>query len=321
MSDFPVDTKRFLMENVDQLKRFRLAGSLVGAEPLNSSLERLTPFMFKYSYDSLVYFGEDVEKSIQRVAKYGYDAIELIGEPQTYNTKKINQLTADHGIKVSSICSIYTAQRDLASPEPTVRRAAADYVKSVADLAAAVSCPVMIIGPTAVCKLTPWKDPVEERKWAIEGMRAGAEYAQSVGVNLTIECWNRYETYMINRLEQGLEMLREVGMPNVGVMGDTFHMNIDEANIADAFRLVGKNLNHVHLADSNRAAPGTGHTDFVPILQALKEIEYQGYLSFELLPASADPFGTLAKGGGKEFFDEYTQQSIDYLKAIEKQIA
>jgi sugar phosphate isomerase/epimerase len=283
--------------------------------------EALSPFMFKYSYDSLVYFGEDVEKSIQRVAKYGYDAIELIGEPQTYNTKKINQLTADHGIKVSSICSIYTAPRDLASPDPAVRKAAADYVKSVADLAAAVSCPVMIIGPTAVCKLTPWKDPVEERKWAIDGMRAGAEYAQSVGVNLTIECWNRYETYMINRLEQGLEMLREVGMPNVGVMGDTFHMNIDEANIADAFRLVGKHLNHVHLADSNRAAPGTGHTDFVPILQALKEIEYQGYLSFELLPASADPFGTLAKGGGKEFFDEYTKQSIDYLKGIEKQIA
>jgi hypothetical protein len=127
---------------------------------------------------------------------------------------------------------------------------------------------------------------VEERKWAVEGIRAGAEYAQSVGVNLTIECWNRYETSMINRLEQGVEMLREVNMPNVGVMGDTFHMNIDEANIAEAFRKVGK-----------------------------------GYLTFELLPASADPFGTLEKGGGREFFDAYTKQAIDHLKAVEKHLA
>ncbi len=276
--------------------------------------------MFKYSYDSLVYFGEDVEKSIQRVAKYGYDAIELVGEPTTYNPPKLRRAAEENGIAVSSVCSIYTAERDLASPEAKARKAAVDYVKEVADLAAAVACPVIIVAPTACMKMTPWKDPAEERQWAVESIRAAGEYAQSVGVSLTLECWNRYETYMINRLEQGLALMREVNLPNIGVMGDTFHMNIDEANIADAFRLVGKNLNHVHLADSNRAAPGTGHTDFLPILQALKEINYQGYLSFELLPASADPFGTLAKGGGQEFFDQYTQQSIDYIKAIEKQL-
>jgi sugar phosphate isomerase/epimerase len=277
--------------------------------------------MFKYSYDALVYFGEDTEKSTARVAKCGYDAIELPGEPSSYDTKKVKQLASDQGIKVSSICSVYTAPRDLASPDPKVRKAAGEYVKAVADFAAALSCPVIIIAPTACMKMTPWKDPVEERKWAIEGMRAGAEYAQSVGVNLTIECWNRYETYMINRLEQGVDMLREVGMPNVGVMGDTFHMNIDEADIAEAIRNTGKHLNHIHLADSNRAAPGKGHTDFVPILKALKEIDYQGYLTFELLPPSADPFGTLAKGGGREFFDEYTKLAIDNIKAVEKKLA
>jgi sugar phosphate isomerase/epimerase len=277
--------------------------------------------MFKYSYDSLVYFGEPVEKGIQRVAKCGYDAIELIGEPASYDPPKVRRLAEENGIAVSSICSIYTAERDLASPDAKARKAAVDYVKSVADLAAAVACPVIIVAPTACMKMTPWKDPAEERKWAIEGIRAGGEYAKSVGVNLTLECWNRYETYFINRLEQGLELMREVGLPNMGVMGDTFHMNIDEANIADALRSVGKDLNHVHLADSNRAAPGKGHTDFLPILQALKEIDYKGYLTFELLPASADPFGTLKKGGGREFFDEYTKSAIEYIKGIEKQLS
>ena len=116
------------------------------------------------------------------------------------------------------------------------------------------------------------------------------------------------------------EFMREVDLPNTGVMGDTFHMNIDEASIPDAFRLAGKHLNHVHLADSNRAAPGKGHLDFVPIMQALKDIQYSGHLTFELLPAAADPFGTLKKGGGREFFDEYTEQSITYMKGIEKKL-
>jgi len=288
-----------------------------------NQLKRFTyqPLMFNYSYDALVYFGEDVEKSITRVAKFGYDAIELPGEPKSFDPKEVSRLASDHGIKVSSICSIYTAPRDLASPDPKVRKDAIAYVKEVADFAAAVACPVIIIAPTACMKMTPWKDPAEERKWAVEGIQAAADYAKSVGVDLTIECWNRYETYMINRLEQGLEILREVGKPNVGVMGDTFHMNIDEADIAEAFRQVGKDLNHVHLADSNRAAPGKGHIDFLPILKALKEIDYQGYLTFELLPASADPFGTLRKGGGREFFDDYTKLAIDHIKAVEQQIA
>lgn len=62
--------------------------------------------MFKYSYDSLVYYGEDVSTSIKRVAKYGYDAIELVGEPAAYNPAQVRKLTDEYGIAVSSICSI-----------------------------------------------------------------------------------------------------------------------------------------------------------------------------------------------------------------------
>ena len=95
--------------------------------------------MFKYSYDSLVYFGEPVERSIQRLAKFGYDAIELVGEPDNYRPAEVTKLTGDHGIKVSSICSIFTIERDLASPDAKVRQHAVDYVRRVTDLAAAVS--------------------------------------------------------------------------------------------------------------------------------------------------------------------------------------
>lgn len=276
--------------------------------------------MFTYSFDSLVYYGEDVSKSIERVARFGYNAIELVGEPDAYDTKRVRNLVNDYGIAVSSICSIYNSERDLAHPDPAKRRKAVDYVKSVADMSAEVGAPVMIVAPTANGKTASLANYEDEVKWAIEGIQEGAEYAATLNVNLCIEAWNRYETYMLNRLDQALDMLEKVNLPNVGIMGDTFHMNIEEDDIAEAIRKSGDALIHIHLADNNRKAPGLGTIDFAPILKALKEIDYQRPLTFEILPAAADPFAVMETGGGLEFFDEYTKKSIDYMKEIEKTI-
>lgn len=275
---------------------------------------------FRYSYDALVYYGEDISKSIDRVARFGYDAIELVGEPAELDGDRIKKLADDAGIAVSSISSVYTAERDLAHPDQEVREKAVQYVRDLSDLAAASGAKTIIIAPTAVMKTQPLAPREDERRWAIEGMREGGEYAASVGVDLTLECWNRYETYWLNRLEQAVELWNETGLSNGGVMGDTFHMNIEEPSIPDVFRQTGSLLNHVHLADTNRAAPGQGHMDYAPILQALADIDYQGYLSFELLPASADPFGVMRAGGAGDFFDKYTEQAIKHLKQLEPQV-
>lgn len=276
---------------------------------------------FRYSYDQLVYFGEDVSASIDRLARMGYDAIELAGEPSQFDATAVRRQCEAAGIVVGSICSIYTAERDLTSPEPAVRESAGAYVRSVADFAAAVGAPTMIIAPAAVGRLAPASPAADERKWAVQGIREGGEYAASVGVNLTLECWNRYETYFLNRLDQAVELWRETGLENGGVMGDTFHMNIEEDSIADAIRRTGSLLNHVHLADSNRSAPGQGHTDFAEILTALREVGYAGYVTFELLPPSADPFGVMRAGGHQDFFDRFTKQAIDRVKEIEGSLA
>jgi sugar phosphate isomerase/epimerase len=275
---------------------------------------------FKYAYNQLVYYGEDVSASIDRVARFGFDAIELAGEPSAFDAGAVRKLADDAGIAVSSICSIYTDERDLAHPDASRRAAALDYVKEVAEFAAEVGAPTIIIAPTACMKLKPLAAREDEYKWALEGLRSAGEHASSVGVDLTLECWNRYETYWLNRLEQAVEMWRETGLTNGGVMGDTFHMNIEEASIADAIRETGALLNHVHLADSNRAAPGAGHTDFSPIFQALVDIDYHGYLSFELLPPSADPFGVMEAGGHKDFFDRYTRQAIEQARRVESEL-
>ena len=271
---------------------------------------------FKYAYNSFSYYGEPIERSIERVARLGYDAIELVGEPAQYDGPRVRKLAADAGIAVSSISSMYTADRDLCHPEPGRRRTAVDYVRAVADLAAAAGAATIIVAPSAVMKTVGLAPPADEWKWATDSIREGGEYAASIGVDVSLEPWNRYETYFLNRLEQAVELWRATGLRNGGVMGDTFHMNIEEASISDALRGAKGLLNHVHLADSNRAVAGRGHTDFRPILQALRDIEYDGYLSFEVMPPSGDPMGIPA-GAGPESFDADTKQAIERLKAIE----
>ncbi len=275
----------------------------------------------RYAYTSLVYFGEDIAQSIDRLARFGYDAIEVVGEPAEYDAQRIKRLAGDAGIAVSSVCSIYTAERDLAHPNSSVRANAVRYVKDVANFAAVMGAETIIVHPTACMKTQRLAAEQDERQWAVAGIREAGEYAATLGVNLSLECWNRYETYFMNRLEQAASIWREVGLTNGGIQGDTFHMSIEEVSIADTFRQYADVLQHVHLADSNRAAPGTGHLDFAPIVGALFDVGYSGYCSFELLPASADPFGAMKAGGQEVFFDRYTEQAIRHMKGIEAQIA
>ena len=110
---------------------------------------------FKYAYNSFSYYGEEIERSIERVARFGYDAIELVGEPEQYDGPRVRELATDAGIAVSSISSMYTADRDLCHPDPDRRRRAVDYVREVADLAAATGAATIIVAPSAVMKTTP----------------------------------------------------------------------------------------------------------------------------------------------------------------------
>ncbi len=211
-----------------------------------------------------------------------------------------------------------TADRDFASPDPDTRAFALTYLKSLTDFAAEVGAPVIVGRPSASMKLLPQADPADERRWAVDGLRAAAEHAAERGVSVALECWTRFETYFLNRLEQAVELWQEIGLTNGGVMGDTFHMNIEEASLGDAIRGAGPLLAHMHLADSNRLPPGYGHIDFREVLQALDDVDYAGTLAFELLPDSADPFTVFEAGGHTDFFDRYTGDSIAYMRQLEE---
>lgn len=271
----------------------------------------------KISYNTLVYVNESVDKSIERLARYGYDGVDLVGEPSRYDVEEACALLKKYNIAASSICAVFNTERDFVSPKAEIRKNAVAYVKECVDFAKAIGAHSISVQASACMKTAAEAPAEQEWKWAVEGLREAGEYALSAGIRLTLEAWNRYETYLINRCSQALAMVRDIDLPNVGVMGDTYHMNIEETDMGEALREVGDKLYYLHIADSNRAAPGRGHIDFKPIARALRDIGYDGWVSMELLPAAADPFG------GKvceEFYDQYTKESIEFLKKLFEEI-
>jgi sugar phosphate isomerase/epimerase len=276
--------------------------------------------MFRYTYNTLVYGHEPIAEGIDRLARLGYDGVEFVGEPSEHDAKEITEQLKKHDVVASSVISIFTPERDLVSSDATIRRNAIEYVKGNVDYAESLGAEVVTFTPTACMKIAPEVDIRQEWDWAVHAAGTISSYAADHGVRIVVEPWNRYETYLINRVEKAAEFVDEVGAPNLGVMADTFHMSIEEQDIAEAIRKVGSRLSHVHLADSNRAAPGTGHTDFEPIIQAILDVDYQGWISYELLPAAGDVWGVLSGAGAPEFLDPYTEASINHTKAIESRL-
>lgn len=271
---------------------------------------------YRYSYNVIGFGGEDIERSAARLARLGYDAMEVEGEPGKHDPKRVKKAANDAGLRVSSVCPNFTPNRDLSHPDPNLRAEAQEYLRSLADFSAEVDAPLFIVAPTAYLRVEPVADPRDEWQWAVEGVREAGEYAGSLGVDLSLECWNRYGTYMLNRLEEGARMWRETGLSNGGVMADTFHMNVEERSPTDAVRDLGNLLNYVHLSDSNRLAPGLGHVDFAGFIRVLEEIGYAGYLAFELIP---DPPNLLESDGTQTSLDDVARQAIEHSRASERE--
>ncbi len=266
----------------------------------------------RYSFYIIPFKNEPFARSAERLARLGYDALEIPGNPAQYLSAETRAVLRETGLAVSAVCpQAYGPERDLTTAEASNRARAFDYFCSLIDMAAELGAPAVILGPmTAVRRNMPESAPAQEWEWAVETLRRLSARTAGTGVRLVIEPWNRYETHLVNRIEQGLQLARDAGAANVGVMGDLFHMNIEEQDIAAALRLAGPALLNIHFADSNRRAPGRGHIDFVPIMRALREIDYRHYQSVEYLP----PRFVFEFGVPEEFVEPYTMETIAAMR-------
>lgn len=280
----------------------------------------------QYSVSSWIFGDVPLTDICRTLAKLGYDAVELKGEPGDYDMKALRQVLDGEGLAVSTICGMYPGPRagelrDLSHPDRVERIKAVDYVRSCVDLAAEVGAPSIIVTPNPVGKTRPLAPVESELAWAVDSVREAGEYAGSLGVTLAIEPINRYETYLLCSGEKTLKFVRDVNQPAVKMMLDTFHMNIEDADVKETVLACADALVHLHIADSNRQSVGRGHFDFAGLIEALSSVHYGASLAMEPLPPLPDPYLAMSKGFADGSLEVFLSECLVRLRALERAYA
>lgn len=225
---------------------------------------------------------EPIEVTIRRLAKYGYQTIEIAGDPDNYDTKEVNRLLKENGIKCWGSVSLMFAGRDLIHADAQVRDSSVQYLKDCITMVKELGGREMTIVPSEVGKVKAMDTPEQEWKWAVEGLREVYGHSEQAGVVIGLEPLNRFETNFLNRHDQALLLAEEVG-PNCGICLDAFHINIEEADLHQAILNAGSKLVAFHVADNNRMACGQGDYDWTKLVSTLHQTGYDNALTVEFV--------------------------------------
>jgi D-psicose/D-tagatose/L-ribulose 3-epimerase len=216
--------------------------------------------------------------------KWGFETVEIpIEDPSHINPAHVRKELDKAGLKCGSICACMGPGRDFRGTAAE-QRTAMKYCKKLIDQAVVLGCK-SLIGPiySVVGKADAVESKQQKVEWklVVKNLKELAKYAEKKGVRLCIEPLNRFETDFLNTCDKGLALIKAVGSKAVKLHLDTFHMNIEEKNQAEAIKKAGKNLAHFHACGSDRGTPGGDHIDWKPIARALKQIGYKGDVVIE----------------------------------------
>lgn len=250
-------------------------------------------------------FWSGLEDACGSAAALGFDAIEIFPRTaQDLDRAIVEPVVERHGLRVAAAGTGagWVAHRlTLTHADPAVREKARRFIAEIIDAGAELGAPA-IIG-----SIQGKAEGEVSREQALDWLRAALEElaarAEARGQLLLFEPLNRYETNLCNRQGDTAGFLKTLAARNVKLTSDLFHMNIEEADMAAALREAGSAVGHVHFADSNRRAAGLGHTDFAPVIAALRDAGFDGYLSAEVVPL---PDSATAARATMESFRKFT---------------
>lgn len=219
-----------------------------------------------------------------RIKAMGFDLVEVAVEDFSVIDVPLLREALENSELSVAICGAFGPTRDISSDDPAIRSNGKKYIVDCIRLAEAVGS-TLVAGPmySAVGKtrLVSADQKARERAWCVDNLREVGKPAADAGITLGIEPLNRFETDMINLVEQAIALIHEVDHPAYKVHIDTFHANIEEKSIPDSIRIAGSLLGHFHACENDRGTPGTGHIDWTGIRDALRDIDYDGPVVIE----------------------------------------
>ena len=259
---------------------------------------------------------ESIEQTLDRLKAQKYDAVEMFGEPEQINLRDLGETLSSHGLPVSGITGMWGRQssdhqsRKLLSRDPHIVNHSENYVKKCIEM-----CQYLGGKEINVCLLAddgdvfdPNHQTLSENQKkstldrAIPMLSSLAKFAADHNVDFLIEPLNRYSTPYCTSTKDALHIANKLNQDSVGLLLDTFHMNIEEGSIVQAMRDSRDFLRHTHFADNNRSMPGNAHIDFKSIVETLNGIGYDKYVSFE--PSLTDVNFTYTTLDGLKFIRE-----------------
>jgi D-psicose/D-tagatose/L-ribulose 3-epimerase len=219
---------------------------------------------------------------LAEIKHHGFDGVEVpLFRPADFALEDIRKGLRENGLECT-ICSVIPGGLNMISDDASVRQKTRTHMEECIKIAAEVGAKIMA-GPlySPVGYLPGRRRTADEWKWAVECYQSLGPVLARHGVTIAIEPLNRFETYFLNTAADAVALCDQINHPQVGILFDTFHANIEEKNIGQAYRTVARHLKHVHTCENDRGIPGSGHVEWKDVFQALRDIHYDGWLTIE----------------------------------------
>jgi len=239
----------------------------------------------KYGVNTFIWTANFTRENLPllpEIKRHGFDGVEVpLFRPADFALADIRKGLEQNGLECT-ICSVIPGGLSIISDDAAVRQKARTHMEDCIKTAAEVGAKIMA-GPlySPVGYLPGRRRTTDEWKWAVECYQSLGPVLDRHHVTIAIEPLNRFETYFLNTAADAVALCDQINHPNVGILFDTFHANIEEKSIAAGYRAVARHLKHVHTCENDRGTPGSGHVEWKEVFQALRDIRYDGWLTIE----------------------------------------
>ncbi|MFD9600472.1 sugar phosphate isomerase/epimerase family protein [Streptomyces sp. NPDC059970] len=241
---------------------------------------------------------EALGDALPRLSAWGFDCVEIpLENERDWAPESVGKLLDASGLAVAAVIAVMPPDRNLVRTDPQTVRATQDYLHRCIDAAQTVNAPT-VAGPVYTAVGRTWRMDRTERTAAYEELRENlapvVDHARAAGVRIAVEPLNRYETSLLNTVDQTLAALTGLPEDTIGLALDVYHQNIEERSLPDAVRRAAGRIVHVQVCANDRGTPGADSLDWPGFLTALTTSGYRGPLCIESFTAHNDAIAVAA---------------------------
>jgi len=274
----------------------------------------------RYAVSSWLWAPVFTPKALDKAYEFGFDGIEIPTFDGKLDVVQIRDVLGSHSKIVPIIIGGGSASTDLSSEDASVVSSGVEYIKRCLEVCSKLGGD-LICGPLYSTVGAPIYLTETHRQRVLEHIAVTfkdiGKFGNDLGVRLALEPLCRYDTHLINTSKQGMQLVEKIGEENVGLLLDTFHLNIEEKSFSNAITLAGDKLFHLHACENDRGAPGSGLVQWEQVAEAVDSIKYKGWIAIESFVPFENGFSSAMRVWRRleENQDDIASKGLAFLKS------